>query len=85
MLAVADAEHAADQPGGIGSGGDTHRAEAPASAARRWAYVGANDFSADWGDDPPMDLVEHELGHTLGWVHSGTDINPPVRYRARST
>lgn len=79
VLVVADAEHAEDQPGGFGSAG-TLTAEAPAATSRRWAYVGANDFSPDWGDDPPMDLIEHELGHTLGWVHSGTDINPPLRY-----
>ena len=79
VLAVADAEHAEDQPGGFGSGGTATTAMS-AKENRRWAYVGANDFSADWGDDPPMDLIEHELGHTLGWVHSGTDINPPIRY-----
>ena len=36
-------------------------------------YVGASDFSTDWGDEPPMDLVEHEMGHALGWPHSGYD------------
>jgi hypothetical protein len=79
VLLVADAEHAADQPGGFGSGGEPTTATA-ARQNRRWAYVGANDFSADWGNDPPMDLIEHEMGHTIGWVHSGTDINPPLRY-----
>jgi hypothetical protein len=58
VLVVADAEHATDQAGGFGSGG---------------AYVGASDFDPEWGDAPPMDLVEHEIGHTLGWVHSAVD------------
>jgi hypothetical protein len=79
VLLVADAEHAADQPGGFGSAGQPTN-DRSAKDNRRWAYVGANDFSADWSDDPPMDLIEHELGHTIGWVHSGTDINPPLRY-----
>jgi hypothetical protein len=79
VLLVADAEHTADSPGGFGSAGVASTAS-PAAINRRWAYVGANDFGAQWGDDPPMDLVQHELGHTLGWVHSGTDINPPLRY-----
>lgn len=79
VLLVADAEHAEDQPGGFGSAGVPTSARA-ASENRRWAYVGANDFSAVWDGGPPMDLVQHELGHILGWVHSGTDINPPLRY-----
>jgi hypothetical protein len=27
-----------------------------------------------------MDLVEHEVGHTLGWVHSATEPGPPEHY-----
>ncbi len=75
VLVVADAEHAGDQPGGFGSGGDPCPANGNCSIAttRRLAYVGASDFHPDWGDDPPMDLVEHEIGHSLGWVHSGTN------------
>jgi hypothetical protein len=72
VLAVADAEHAPGQPGGMGSGGDATAAEGSVAATRRYAYVGAADFDrVTWGDAPPMDLVEHEIGHTLGWVHSG--------------
>lgn len=73
VLVVADAEHAADQPGGFGSGGDPCPANGGCSitATRRLAYLGASDFHPDWGDDAPMDLVEHEIGHSLGWVHSG--------------
>jgi hypothetical protein len=79
VLLVADAEHGADQPGGIGSAGVPCVASGPCPVAqsKRWAYVGAADFSPDWGDRPPMDLIEHELGHTLGWVHSGT---PPTAH-----
>jgi hypothetical protein len=75
VLVVADAEHGADQPGGFGSGGDPcpTTGPCPVAVSRRSAYVGASDFHPDWGDDPPMDLVEHEIGHTLGWVHSAAD------------
>lgn len=75
VLVVADAEHAADQAGGFGSAGEPCPTDAPCPVAisRRAAYVGANDFGTEWGDAPPMDLVEHEIGHTLGWVHSGVD------------
>jgi hypothetical protein len=72
VLAVADAEQAPPGPGGFGSGGNVTAARRPAQATRRYAYVGGADFDrATWGDTPPLDLVEHELGHTLGWVHSG--------------
>ncbi len=75
VLVVADAEHGADQSGGFGSGGGPCPAVGLCSiaATRRAAYVGASDFHPDWGDNPPMDLVEHEIGHSLGWVHSGID------------
>ena len=49
------------------------RRRARQSTTRRSAYVGASDFSSDWGDQPPMDLIEHEIGHALGWPHSGYD------------
>ncbi|MDO8364715.1 MAG: hypothetical protein Q7V88_17625 [Actinomycetota bacterium] len=75
IIAVADAEHAAGQVGGFGSGGDPCPAQPPCAvgASRRSAYVGASDFNPRWGEVPPMDLVQHEIGHTLGWVHSGVD------------
>ncbi len=84
VLVVADAEHADGQPGGFGSGGDPCPTAGPCaeSVARRAAYVGASDFDPDWGGSAPMDLVEHELGHTLGWVHSGYDASAAQPYRS---
>lgn len=70
VLVVADAEHAADQPGGFGDAGVPCERPCPASTSRRWAYVGASDFAARWGTSPPLDLVQHELGHVIGWSHS---------------
>ena len=35
-------------------------------------YVGAADFMSYWEGDPPLDLVEHEMGHAIGWPHSST-------------
>jgi hypothetical protein len=76
VLVVADAEHNADQPGGFGNpGGGCPAPPCSAAVSRRSAYVGASDFSPDWGDQPPMDLIEHEIGHTLGWPHSGYDAS----------
>jgi hypothetical protein len=84
VLVVADAEHRPEFPGGFGSAGDPCPAEPPCPVldSRRSAYVGASDFHPDWGDQPPMDLVEHELGHTLGWSHSGFVDGADVPYQS---
>ena len=75
VFVVADAEHGHDQSGGFGSRGEPCPGAGACSvtATRRVAYVGASDFHPEWATEPPMDLVEHEIGHSLGWVHSGID------------
>ena len=71
VMIVADAEHAADQPGGFANPGTGCTQPCAAAASRRYAYVGAADFNPSWGSRQPMDLVEHEIGHAIGWHHSG--------------
>ena len=68
VLVVADAQHREDVPGGWGRPGRSCLVECPASATRRAAYVGAADFFEP--ESPPLDLVEHEMGHALDWPHS---------------
>lgn len=70
VLVVEDAEHAADHPGGWGRPGNGCAGSCPARRSRRAVVVGGADFHPDWAGRPPLDLVEHELGHSLGWGHS---------------
>lgn len=84
VLVVADAENRPEFPGGFGNAGVPCPADPPCPVldSRRSAYVGASDFHPDWGDQPPMDLVEHEIGHTLGWTHSGFVDGAAVPYQS---
>lgn len=82
VIAIADAEHNPNQEGGFANpGSECARPPCLASLTRRSAYLGAADFSPDWGDRPPMDLIEHEIGHALAWPHSGYDesFDEPTR------
>ena len=76
VLAIATAEHLATAPGGWGRPGEPcATAPCPAAATRRAAYIGASDFHPDNGSVPLLDLVEHEIGHTLDLPHSGDEDN----------
>lgn len=67
VIVVADAEHVGGRPGGLGG-----RAVGSHGHEVAYAYVGASEIAPSWGGDPPADLIEHEIGHSLGWVHSGS-------------
>lgn len=73
VLVVADAQHADDQPGGRSTPGSWLSCTAVCSAAEtgRYVYIGANDFSGAIDAPLPLDLIEHEMGHSLGLPHSG--------------
>lgn len=75
VLAVATAEQRAHSHGGFGAAGAACRSSCSAKVTRRGVYVGASDFHPDWGAVPALDLIEHEIGHMLGWPHSGDLTN----------
>lgn len=76
VVVIADAEHAEDQHGGWGDPGNPCPSTVatdpcPARVTGRAVYIGASDFHPDWGEVPAVDLLEHEIGHSLGFPHSG--------------
>lgn len=73
VVVVADAPHREDRPGGWSQPGNGCASDAcPARVSRRGVYLGAADFLEldEAMSDVPLDLVEHEIGHALGWPHS---------------
>lgn len=74
VLVVADAQHTVAAPGGWGRRGEPCERPCPARTSRRAAYIGAADFASYWRGDSPLDLIEHEIGHSLGWTHSATSV-----------
>lgn len=75
VIAIATAEHRAGESGGFGTPGapcqETSSWPCSAASTGRGVYLGASDFHPDWGAVPAVDLLEHEIGHVLGWPHSG--------------
>jgi hypothetical protein len=81
VLVVADARHRDTVSGGWGRPGTCGSPcrSAPVTTTGRAVYVGAADFAPEWGDHPPLDLVQHELGHALDLPHSGvTAYTSPI-------
>lgn len=75
VMVIADAEHRADESGGWGTPGIGCTVSCSARKTRRSVYVGAGDFMDYWNGDPPLDLVEHEIGHALDWPHSSASAS----------
>ncbi len=80
VIAIATAEHRQGTSGGFGDDGASCDAAEPwpcaSSVTGRGVYLGASDFHPDWGAVPALDLLEHEIGHVLGWPHSGDLASP---------
>ena len=81
VLAVSDAEHTEGHAGGRGAQGNAPNCDGCAAATtRRGVSLGASDFDPGWGSVPLLDLIEHELGHTLGLPHSGENFAVDAPY-----
>ena len=75
VLVIADAQHTETAVGGWGRPGSPCVQNCSARLTRRAIYVGASDFTPFWKGDPPLDLIQHELGHALDWPHSSTSVD----------
>jgi hypothetical protein len=74
VIVVATAAHGPGVPGGWGRPGACAAPCVPTTVSEsgRAVYVGATDFHPSWGDRPPLDLLQHEMGHALDLPHSAT-------------
>lgn len=75
VLVIANAQHTATAVGGWGRPGAPCTQDCSARLTRRAVYVGASDFMPFWKGNPPLDLIQHELGHALDWPHSSTSVD----------
>ena len=75
VLVIANAQHSETAVGGWGRPGSPCEKNCSAKSTRRAMYIGASDFTPFWKGNPPLDLVEHEMGHTLDWPHSSTSVD----------
>ena len=75
VLVIADAQHTEVAVGGWGRPGSPCEKNCSAKHTRRAVYIGASDFMPYWKGNPPLDLVEHEIGHALDWPHSSTSVD----------
>ena len=75
VLVIADAQHTEVAVGGWGRPGTPCTKNCSAKQTGRAVYIGASDFMPYWQGNPPLDLVEHELGHALDWPHSSTSMD----------
>ena len=75
VMVIANAQHSETAVGGWGRPGSPCEKNCSAKSTRRAVYIGAADFMPFWTGNPPLDLVEHEMGHALDWPHSSTSVD----------
>lgn len=75
VMVIANAQHSETAVGGWGRPGSPCEKNCSAKSTRRAVYIGASDFMPFWKGNPPLDLVEHEMGHALDWPHSSTSVD----------